>query len=68
MEAFSYSDAGSVSVGSDTQESVESSTPHDATVHPQTAQGTLQTQKQLASSPGPFQHGKTGNGHGGMQL
>lgn len=39
MEAFSYGDVGCVSVGADSQTSVEGSTPHDATVHTQTTQG-----------------------------
>ena len=37
MEAFSYGDVGGISVSSDSQTSIKGSTPHDATVHPQTA-------------------------------
>jgi hypothetical protein len=39
VEAFSDGHVGRVSVGADSQASVEGSPPHDAAIHPQTIEG-----------------------------
>ena len=41
VEALSDGDAGRISIGTDSQASVEGATPNDATVHTQTIEGKI---------------------------